>query len=838
MSERKRQLVVVGNGMVGHKFIETLAGTDDFAITVLSEEPRLAYDRVHLSNYFDSPRPDLSLTSAEDYAAWGVKVIFERALEIDRRTKTIRTASQIIPYDKLVLATGSRPFVPPIEGAELEGCFVYRTIEDLERIEAYAKLSQSGAIIGGGLLGLEAAGALRKLGLATHVIEVAPHLMPLQLDEIGGRFLKRIIEAMGIEVRTGAMAQRIIARDGRAAGIVFADGSMLEADLVIFSAGIRPRDELARAAGLEIGPRGGIAIDDHCRTSDPDIYAIGECASHNGIIYGLVAPGYAMAKALAAHLAGDGTARFAGTDLSTKLKLLGVEVASFGDAHARSPEAEEIWFADPLEGIYKKLVVSRDGKRLFGGILVGDAAEYNRLLALWQSRAPLPQNPRQLILPQDGTEKGAELPAEARICNCENVPKASIVEAIKAGARELAELKRCTKAGTGCGGCVPTITEILKAELARLGERVANHLCEHFAYSRQELFDIVRVKGYRTFEELLRDYGRGYGCEICKPAIASILASIHNEYILKDELAPLQDTNDRFLANMQKDGTYSIVPRVPGGEITPDKLIVLGQVAKKYNLYCKITGGQRVDLFGARLEQLPSIWKELIEAGFESGHAYGKALRTVKSCVGQTWCRYGVQDSTSLAIRLENRYKGLRAPHKIKGAVSGCTRDCAEMNNKDFGVVATEKGWNLFVCGNGGMRPAHAQLLAADLDEETLIRYLDRFIMFYIRTADRLQRTSTWLAKLEGGIEYLRRVIIDDALGLAAELEAMMQHHIATYRCEWKATLEDPEKLKQFRHFINSDDPDDNVVVVIERGQPRPATLAEKARSLPVLTNF
>jgi nitrite reductase (NADH) large subunit len=320
----------------------------------------------------------------------------------------------------------------------------------------------------------------------------------------------------------------------------------------------------------------------------------------------------------------------------------------------------------------------------------------------------------------------------------------------------------------------------------------------------------------------------GEGCEICKPAVASILASTWNEYVLKREHVGLQDTNDRYLANIQKDGTYSVVPRLAGGEVTPDQLIVLGLVAKKYGLYTKVTGGQRIDMFGARLDQLPAIWSELVAAGFESGHAYGKALRTVKSCVGSTWCRYGVQDSVGLAVRVENRYKGLRAPHKLKGAVSGCARECAEAQGKDFGVIATERGYNLYVCGNGGMKPQHAVLLASDVDEPTLVRYLDRFLMFYVRTADRLQRTASWLNALEGGIEYLKSVVIDDSLGICAELEADMDRVIDAYQCEWKTTVEDPERVAAFRPFVNSDDPDPSVAFVRERNQHRPATWSEK----------
>ncbi|MCS7068202.1 MAG: nitrite reductase large subunit NirB [Meiothermus sp.] len=818
-----KRIVVVGNGMVGHKFLEALrARTQDYDLTVIAEEPRLAYDRVRLSEFFNEPRPNLSLGTYEQYAGWGVRIVNARASAIDREQRIVRTAHQEIPYDTLVLATGSYPFVPPIEGRDLEGCFTYRTLEDLTRIEAWAQHSRKGVVIGGGLLGLEAAGALLKLGLETHVVEFAPRLMPVQLDELGGRLLKQKLEAMGIGVHVSKSTQRIEARGGRVAALHFTDGSSLEADLVVFSAGIRPRDELARQSGLEVGERGGIVIDEHCRTSDPHIYAIGECALYRGRIYGLVAPGYEMARVLAEHLTG-GERAFSGADLSTKLKLLGVEVGSFGDAFAQTPGAREMLYSDFGKGVYKKLVLSEDGRRLLGGILVGDTADYANLHGLATNAVELDNPEHLLIPPAQGGPARAGLPLTARVCSCENVTKGALCQAIRSGCRDIASLKKATRAGTGCGGCVAMMGDVLKEELLRLGEKVSEHLCEHFPYSRRELFDIVRVRGYKTFDALLRDYGRGYGCEVCKPAVASILASLYNEYVLEDAHAPLQDTNDRFLANMQRDGTYSVVPRIPGGEITPEKLIAIGQVAKKYGLYTKITGGQRIDLFGARLEQLPHIWADLIAAGFESGHAYGKALRTVKSCVGDTWCRYGVQDSVGLAIRLENRYKGLRAPHKIKMAVSGCTRECAEAQGKDVGVIATERGWNLYVCGNGGMKPRHADLLAADLDEETLVRYIDRFLMFYIRTADRLQRTSVWLEKLEGGLEYLREVIVEDKLGLGAELEAQMAHHIQTYRCEWKATLENPDKLKHFRHFVNSDAPDDNIVMVEQRGQHRPA---------------
>jgi nitrite reductase (NADH) large subunit len=659
--------------------------------------------------------------------------------------------------------------------------------------------------------------------------------MPVQIDDAGGTVLREKIEALGVKVHTSKSTTEIVSENGKIVKMLFADGSELETDMIVFSAGIRPRDELARSCGLVIGERGGIVIKEECQTSDRNIYAIGECALYENRIYGLVAPGYRMAEVVANHLSNSDTSTFTGADMSTKLKLLGVDVASFGDNFAKTPGAKEIAISDSIQGVYKKLVLSEDGSRLLGGILVGDASAYGTLLQFMQNGITLPPYPEDLLMPpREGKPVAAamgieSLPDTAQICSCNNVTKAEICRAIREDKlTDVPSIKKCTKAGTGCGGCVPLVTDLLKSEMKKAGIEVKNHLCEHFPYSRQELYHLVRVNQIKTFDELIQKYGKGLGCEICKPTVASILASTWNEHILATPHVGLQDTNDYFLANIQKDGTYSVVPRVPGGEITPDKLIVLGEVAKDFGLYTKITGGQRIDLFGARVDQLPHIWKRLVDAGFESGHAYGKALRTVKSCVGSTWCRFGVQDSTSLAIDLELRYRGLRSPHKLKSAVSGCTRECAEAQSKDFGVIATEKGWNLYVCGNGGIKPQHAVLLAADIDKETLIKYLDRFLMFYIRTADRLERTATWFNKLEGGIEYLKQVIIEDSLDICDELEAQMQHLVNTYQCEWKATIEDPEKLQRFHHFINSAQPDPNLAYIEERGQKRPATEQEK----------
>ncbi len=836
----KLKLVVIGNGMVGHRYIEDLVEKADISnmeITVFCEEPRVAYDRVHLSSYFSHHTADeLSLVKEGFYEKHGINMLIgERAININRENRIVYSSTgREVQYDKLILATGSFPFVPPIKGHESKDCFVYRTIEDLKAIEACAKNSKSGVVIGGGLLGLEAAGALKALGVETHVVEFAPKLMAEQLDLAGGNQLRQKIECMGVNVHTSKNTLEI-APEGKSARNVmrFADGTELETDFIVFSAGIRPQDKLARQMELELGPRGGVAINDHCQTSDENIYAIGECASWNDMFYGLVAPGYKMATVAVDHLLGNTESKFEGADMSAKLKLLGVKVGSIGDANGRTEGCKSYVYQNEEQEVYKRLIVSEDNKKLLGAVLVGDTSDYGDLLQLMLNEIDLPEHPDALILPAHaGAEKpalGADaLPESAVICSCFDVTKGKIAQAVADGHHTLGDIKAVTGAGTGCGGCIPLVTSVLNAELAKSGIEVKNDVCEHFAYSRQELFHLIRIEEIKTFDELLEKYGKGYGCEVCKPLVGSILASCWGEHILKPQLVKLHDTNDNFLGNIQKDGTYSVIPRMAGGEVTPQALGALANVAAEYNLYTKVTGAQRIGLFGAQKDDLPEIWRKLIDAGFETGQAYAKALRMAKTCVGSTWCRYGVQDSVGLGSYIENRYKGIRTPHKMKFGVSGCTRECAEAQGKDLGIIATDAGWNMYVCGNGGMKPRHADLLASDLDKETLIKYIDRFMMFYIRTAAPLQRTSVWMENMEGGVDYLREVIVDDKLGINAQIEADVAKLVDEYECEWTATINDESQLTRFAHFINSDKRDDNVVFVQEREQHRPATFTEK----------
>lgn len=840
-NQKTQEVLVVGAGMVAHRFVEALLALADSAvrITVVGDEARHPYDRVGLTGYFSGVTPEeLTLDGAVFEDQRVTLMPGDRVTLIDRHAKTATTDSRrVLDYDTLVLATGSYAARVAVEGSDLPGCHVYRTLDDVQALRRFVQHRSGelgrplrGAVIGGGLLGLEAAGALQSLDVDCTVVQSSDRLMSAQLDFAGGDMLRRLIESRGIDVRTQARTTRLDAdASGAVTALEFQDGSFHRVDVVVFTVGVRPRDELARAAQLKVDPRGGVVIDERCRTSDPAILAIGEVASFAGRSVGLVAPGYAMAEVAATCLLG-GDAAFPGYDESAKLKLSGVDVASFGDALAQTPNALDVVYADPVAGVYKKLVLSDDAQTLLGGILVGDATAYGSLRPLVGAR--LGADPVAYLMPEGGVAApSGELPDDAVVCSCSNVTARRVRQAVhEEGCMDAGAVKGCTKAGATCGSCVLMVKKVVGQELTKLGQTVSNALCEHFDMSRRQLFDAVRVAELSTFSAVIERFGNGRGCDICKPALASILSVLVGRHVLDGENATLQDTNDHVMANMQKDGTYSVVPRMPGGEVTPAGLMTIGQIAEDFGLYTKLTGGQRIDMFGARLEQLPLIWQRLVDAGFESGHAYGKSLRTVKSCVGSTWCRFGVLDAVGMAVRLELRYRGLRAPHKLKIGVSGCARECAEARSKDVGVIATETGWNMYVGGNGGFTPRHAELLASDLSDDALIQAIDRFFMYYIRTADRLQRTAPWCEDLEGGLDGLRQVIFDDSLSIAADLDSAMVRHVDNYEDEWAATLRDPDKLTRFRSFVNAaDTPDPSLAYVATRGQIRPATTEERA---------
>ena len=838
------RIVVIGGGMTGHRFAARMQSQDptgDWTLTVIGEETQQPYDRVHLSDWFGHRRAEMLALDTGVWADPRITLVTGDAAEsLDRSAHTVTCASGTVhEYDRLVLATGSWAWAPRAEGKDLPGSFSYRTVDDVESLAAWVgergeALGREvrGVVVGGGVLGLEAAAALQDLGARSTVVEFADRLMAVQLDDGGGEMLRLLIQDKGIEVRTGVGATAFRpAEDGAIGTEELTDGSELPADVVVFSTGIRPRDRIGREAGLAVGERGGIVVGESCQTSDPDIWAIGECASFDGVCAGLIAPGNDMADVVADRFLGGTRTHQRGED-GTKLKGVGVDAAAFGDVNAMTPDALEVSFVDPVHRQYRKLVMSDDATTLLGGVFVGDIALYSQLRPM-TGRA-LGADPSAVIAPEGAGDAlaGAEMPDDAVICSCNNVSAGTVRHAVnEQGCHTIGAIKECTTAGTVCGSCVPSLTKLLNQELAKSGIEVSRALCEHFDHSRAELYRLVEEGGQETFTEVVAAHGTGAGrgCAVCRPTVASILSSLgalsgKRHSPVGRQLGSLQDTNDHVMANIQKDGTYSVIPAMPAGEVTPEKLLVFAQVAKDYGLYVKVNGAQRIGMFGARLEQLPEIWERLVEAGFESGHAYGKSLRMVKSCLGTNWCRYGVGDSTAMASHLERRYRGLRSPHKIKIGVSGCARECAEAQAKDVGVIATHRGWNLYVGGNGGAQPAHAQLLVEDLDDETLQRCIDRFLILYIREADKLQRTARWVEEYPGGIDELRRVIVEDSLGIGEELEAAMQRHTDTYVDEWAEAVHDPERRAKFVSFINAPDLHDKTLrYVLEREQVRPA---------------
>ncbi|KAF8587207.1 nitrite reductase [Ramaria rubella] len=959
----RRTIVVVGLGMVGIAFIEKLLDLDDagrYRIITCGEETYLAYNRVALTEYFQHRSVEkLYLNKPEWYAAQDPdRFVFhlnEQVTSVDVDAHVVETSKhRIIPYDLLTIATGSDAALPPCitEGQtrNVKGIFAYRNISDLDKLIEYAE--QEGVkggravIVGGGLLGLEAAKAIHDLPAIPSVTIVNRSDFPLsrQLDADAGEMVLKRIQAMGVQILTRVSIEKVCTTSGPDGevftGFELNDGTHLDARIVILAIGITPRDDVARKAGIKCSPTHGIIVDDGLCTSAPDVYAIGECASWKGNTYGLIAPGIEMADILSFNLTqslsvnGSFKARKMNyPDLSTKLKLVGVDVASFGDYFAdrrqlnlnkhspsesdvrklavsyetgiqrdKSRASNPIWpitfdqtsntranivsgstaslevaqtqsnnlptipvkggvikdnentrdqpvqcltYKDPFATVYKKYIFTADGKHLLGGMMIGDVADFIKLVAIVKKKKTLDIPPGELISgsKKSGDDDGADLDDDTQICSCHNVTKSAIKACIAAGIDNIIGIKAKTKAGTGsvflvfmyskahpcdkgCGGCMPLVTNIFNAEMKNAGKALNNNLCRHFAMSRSDLFNVVRIKKLQTLSEIMAMCGNNknaVGCEICKPTIGSILSSLYNEHVMLPAHHQNQETNDRFLANIQRNGTFSVVPKIAAGEVTPEKLIVLGQVAKKYGLYTKITGGQRIDLFGAQKQDLPDIWEELVNAGFESGHAYGKSLRTVKSCVGTSWCRYGVGDSVGLAVQLEERYKSVRSPHKIKGGVSGCVRECAEAQSKDFGLIATDKGWNLFIGGNGGAKPRHATLFATDVPPSKIVRIIDRYLMFYIRTADKLTRTARWVESFDGGIQKLRKILLDDELGICADLEKEMDTLVGTYADEWAAVVNNPERRKQFRQFVNTDETARGTELIMERGQKRPA---------------
>ncbi|KAI9650104.1 hypothetical protein NHQ30_000117 [Ciborinia camelliae] len=884
----RKKVVVVGLGMVGIAFIEKLMKMDaqkrEYDIIVIGEEPHLAYNRVGLTSFFQHRVVEnLYLNPKTWYADVPVGSlsyhINTEVIEICHSNKKVTCASgDTVSYDILVLATGSHALLPQhTPGHDAKGVFVYRNIEDLQNLIRFSeqKKGTHGLVVGGGLLGLEAAKAMMDLENyeKVHLIERNKWVLSRQLDADAGGMVVEQVRGLGLDVMLSKRVGKIeVTNENEVKGVVFEDGEEMECSTICFAIGIKARDELARRAGITCADHGGgIVVGNDLCTSVKDIYAIGECASWENQTFGLIAPGIEMADVLSFNLTQakiHSYRSFKRPDLSTKLKLLGVEVASFGDffadrdgpqnlpvstarknkdssdasrnsmnGSAPSP-VKALTYKDPFQAVYKKYLFTMDGKYLLGGMMIGDTKDYVKLVPMVKNRKVLDVPPSQLILgaSKEGDDGGDDLDDDTQICSCHNVSKRDVIHSVKeGGCKSIGDVKSCTKAGTGCGGCMPLVTSIFNSTMKSMGQEVKNHLCPHFNYSRADLYNIISVKNLKTLSEVMREAGNdpeSQGCEACKPSIGSIFSSLYNKPIISRPLHGLQETNDRFLANIQRNGTFSVVPRVSAGEITPEKLILIGNVAKKYNLYTKITGGQRIDMFGAKKQDLLAIWRELVDGGMESGHAYAKSLRTVKSCVGTTWCRYGIGDSVGMAVRLEERYKSIRSPHKIKGGVSGCVRECAEAQSKDFGLIATEKGFNIFVGGNGGATPRHSELLAKDVPPASVIPILDRYLIFYIRTADKLQRTARWLEALPGGITYLRSVILDDKLGICASLEAQMDELVGSFFDEWAAALDDAARAPSFRQFDNSPETVETMELVRDRGQTRPVDWAKESATL------
>jgi nitrite reductase (NAD(P)H) len=878
----KKKIVIIGLGMVGIAFLEKMLNEDtaqEYTYLIIGEEPYYAYNRVGLTEFFEHREFEKLLLVPQSFYEgrnadrWDYR-IDEAVVKVCKEEKFVQTSSgNKYEYNHLVFATGSTALLPlemlpapkdvdpnDPQNYRQMGCFVYRTIDDLNSMVAFSeKLKESvkkptnkrAVVVGGGLLGLEAAKALLDMGIYDNVTVVhrSKWLLSQQLDEKGGNLLTQKVTDLNVTARTGTLVEKLIFdKDGKLSHVRYNNDEEDECQLLCYTIGIKPRDELAKEAGIITSQRGGVNIDNHMKTSDPNIYAIGECASWKDKTFGLIAPGIMMADILCFNLIQakyHSMREFSEPDIGTRLKLMGVNVASFGDYFAdvkgvnwlpkgyKGKTVKSIVFEDPIEGNYSKLIFTYDGKYLLGGILVGDTKQFTKFAAIVKNRKPLEATPSEFIIGLTG-EDGDNvdmLSDDTQVCSCHNISKGNLVEKVRDGTcTSVSELKTCTKAGTACGGCEPTIKAIFESEMNKMGKSISKALCVHFNESRQDLFSVIMVKKYQSFKEVMKNLGinpTAAGCEICKPTIGSILSTLYNRHLLEADVHGLQDTNDRYLGNIQRNGTYSIVPRMSGGEITPEKLIAIGEIAQKYDLYTKITGAQRVDLFGAAKNQLPDIWEELGAHGFESGQAYGKSLRNVKSCVGSTWCRYGIGDSVGLAIRLEERYKGIRSPHKMKGGVSGCVRDCAEFHSKDFGLCAVLKGYNVYVGGNGGMNPAHAQLLKADVPPDQVIPLLDRYLMLYFRTADRLQRTARWVESLDGGIEYLRDVVVYDKLGIAQELEDQMNELVSNYYDEWASAVGNHKDSPIFKQFINTDKPQETVEIVRERGQRRPADWPE-----------
>lgn len=811
MIARRNRLVVVGNGMAGARFVEDLltrGGGDQFEVVVFGDEPYGNYNRILLSNVLSrSHEPqDIFLNPLEWYAEHGVELRAGcRVTAIDRRARRVLHGDGATGYDALVVATGSSPFVPRLAGLTeetgepKEGVFVFRTLDDCRRIMERAGRSRSAVVIGGGLLGLEAARGLQQLGVAeVHVVHLVDHLMETQLDGFGGAILRRMLCDMGFHVHLRRETRALLGK-GHVSGVEFSDGSTLDCDMVVIAAGIRPNTALAREAGLAVNR--GIVVGDDLRTDDPAIYSIGECSEHRGQTYGLVAPLWEQARVLADRLTGrNPSALYLGSRIATKLKVMGIDLSVMGDHETRA-EDEEIRYVEESAGVYKKLLVR--GGRLAGAILLGDASRSADLLNLFDRGGPLPERRSELLFPGAGAAADAggveALPDDAQICNCNGVSKGQLVAAVGRGCRSLKALCDATRAGLGCGSCTSRVKAVLEhAAGGDLAEDPAVHFyVPGVPLTKAELVAAVRERGLKSVSSVFAAFAEGREDPGSKTGLASLLKTLWGA-----EYADERDArfiNDRVHANVQKDGTFSVVPGISGGVTSSEQLRRIADVADRYGVrMIKITGGQRIDLLGIAKEQLPAVWKDL---GMRSGHAYAKAFRTVKTCVGSEFCRFGLGDSTRLGVELEERFKGLESPGKLKLGVAGCPRNCSEALIKDVGVVAVEGGrWEVYVGGAGGAHVRKADLLGVFETHEDVLRVVGRFIQYYRENAKYLERTYGFVPRV--GIDRIRAVVVDDAEGIVGRLDEAMEWSIASYRDPW-LEADEPVHPSQFTSLLN-----------------------------------
>ena len=813
--ESKKQLVVIGNGMAGARFVEEFVargGGERFGTVMFGDEPHGNYNRILLSSVLAGHHApeDTVINPLSWYRENGVTLHAGIAVtSVNREAKVVTGASGVGEhYDRLVFATGSKPFIPPIQGIRdrsgdlKSGVFVFRSLDDCQRIMAYAKDKRRAAVIGGGLLGLEAAKGLVNLGLEVLVVHLATHIMETQLDREAGKTLQRSLESQGIKFHLDTLTTGVTG-SSHVTGLTFKDGAELQCDLVVVAAGIRPNTDLAVAAGLA-AKRGILVNDDLSSPSDPNVYAIGECAEHRGQIYGLVAPCWEQAQVLAEHLTGSNpSATYDGSRTSTKLKVMGVSLAVMGEKGPAGDQDEVVTYAEARRGVYHKLIV-RDG-RLAGAILLGDGAAAPSLLQAFDSGDLLPDNRYELLFPSSGATSEAkvtDLPDSAQVCNCNGVNKGTIVAAVKRGCRSLKAVSDATRAGTGCGSCKPQVQQLLEASADGLMEEdpSVHYYVPGVPMAKQQLVAAVKRLQLKSVSAVFTTLAGGKEDAASKAGLASLLKTVWDaEY--EDE-RDARFINDRVHANIQSDGTFSVIPRIFGGVTSADQLRRIADVADKYKVpMVKITGGQRIDLLGLRKEDLPGVWEDL---GMPSGHAYTKAFRTCKTCVGTEFCRYGVGDSTSLGIKIEKRFQGIESPHKLKLAVSGCPRNCAESTTKDVGAVAIEGGkWEVYVGGASGSKVRKGDVLCVVDSHEEVLKFTGRFMQYYREHAKYKERTYDFVERI--GIARLRGLLMDDVEGLAAQLDADMQAAVDAYVDPWEER-EAPMHPAQFQSVAASAD--------------------------------